>query len=170
MTNKNKKSFLFEEISSLKGVGSKIKKYLDRKKVQKIKDLLWDLPYSVIDRSKITSLDELEIGKITSIRVKVLKYAFPRIRNLPNKVVCCEGKNKINIIFFNSREGYIKKVLPINADVIISGKINYYKKNYQITNPTYIKPINQKEDVAKVSVRKANSTRNLFLPSDPNQF
>ena len=127
-----------------------IKKYLDRKKVQKIKALLWDLPYSVIDRSKITSLDELEIGKITSIRVKVLKYAFPRIRNLPNKVVCCEGKNKINIIFFNSREGYIKKVLPINADVIISGKINYYKKNYQITNPTYIKPINQKEDVAKV--------------------
>ena len=150
MTNKNKKNFLFQEISTLKGVGSKIKKYLDKKRVEKIKDLLWDLPYSAIDRSKITSLSELEIGKITSVQVKVLKYNFPRIRNLPFKVICSEGKNKINIIFFNSYEGYIRKVLPINNEVIISGKINYYKKNYQITNPTYIKPIDKKDEIAKI--------------------
>ena len=129
MTNKNKKNFLFQEITTLKGVGSKIGKYLDKKKVEKIKDLLWDLPYSTIDRSKITNLSELEIGKITSVKVKVLKYNFPRIKNLPFTVVCSENNNKINIIFFNSYEGYIRKVLPINNEVIISGKINYYKKN-----------------------------------------
>ena len=92
--NINKNSFLFDEISSLKGVGKKIKKYLSNKKIEKIKDILWDLPYSVIDRSKITSLKELEIGKITTIKVKVIKYNFPRIRNLPNKVVCENDKEK----------------------------------------------------------------------------
>ena len=50
--NINKNSFLFNEISSLKGVGLKTKKYLERKRIEKIKDLLWDLPYSIIDRSK----------------------------------------------------------------------------------------------------------------------
>ena len=148
--NINKKNFLFDDISSLKGVGIKTKKYLEKKKVEKIKDLLWDLPYTTIDRSTITNLNELEIGKITTIKVTVKKYNFPRIRNLPNKVICADSNNKINIIFFNSYEGYIRKVLPIGKDVIISGKINYYKNNYQITNPTYIKPANQKDDVLKV--------------------
>ncbi len=148
--NINKKNFLFNEVSSLKGVGIKTKKYLDKKKIEKIKDLLWDLPYSVIDRSRITNLNELEIGKITTIKVTVAKYNFPRIRNLPNKVICSENDKKINIIFFNSYEGYIKKALPIGKEVIISGKINYYKNNYQITNPTYIKPIDEKDEILKI--------------------
>ena len=31
------------------------------------------------------------------------------IRNLPNKVVCEDSTGKINCIFFNRYEGYIKK-------------------------------------------------------------
>ena len=60
------------------------------------------------------TLDKLEIGKITTIKVKAIKYNFPRIRNLPNKVTCEDSTGKIDIIFFNSREGYIRKVLPLN--------------------------------------------------------
>ncbi len=150
MNNINKNNFLFEEISSLKGVGIKLKKYLKNKKIEKIKDLLLDLPYEIIDRSKITELENLEIGKITTVKVLVKKYNFPRIRNLPNKVICTDKEKKINIIFFNSREGYIRKVLPINCEVFISGKINYYKNQYQITNPTYIQPKNNKAKITKI--------------------
>ena len=42
------------------------------------------------------------------------------------------------MFFFNSYEGYIKKILPLNSKIIISGKVVYYKNKYQITNPTYI--------------------------------
>ena len=80
--------FLSQDISVLKGVGKKIKKLLKRKKIEKISDLLWNLPQSFVDRSNLTSLDTLEIGKITTIKVKVVKYSIPRIRNLPNKVIC----------------------------------------------------------------------------------
>ena len=143
-------NFLLSDINTIKGVGTKTRKYLQKKKIERVKDLLWDLPYSFIDRSKITSLNKLEIGKILTIKVKVLKYNFPRVRNLPNTVICGDNYKKIKIVFFNSFEGYIKKVLPLNQSVIISGKINYYKNNYQITNPTYIKPINQVEEIAKI--------------------
>ena len=150
MKNINKNSFLFEDITALKGVGKRLEKYLKNKKIEKVKDILFDLPYEIVDRSKITSLQNLEIGKISSIQVIVEKYNFPRIRNLPNKVICSESDRKINLIFFNSKEGYIKKVLPIKKEVIVSGKINYYKKNYQITNPTYIKELNSKKEITKV--------------------
>ncbi len=146
----NISDFLQSDINTIKGVGTKTRKYLQKKKIEKVKDLLWDLPYSFVDRSKITSLNKLEIGKILTIKVNVLKYNFPRIRNLPNTVICGDNNKKIKIVFFNSFEGYIKKVLPINQSVIISGKINYYKNNYQITNPTYIKPVNQVEEIAKI--------------------
>ncbi len=148
--NLNKNSFLLNDISSLKGVGSKTKKYLEKKRIEKIKDLLWDLPHSIVDRSKITELSELEIGKIATIKVIVKKYNFPRIRNLPNKVICEDKGNKINIVFFNSYEGYIKKILPIENEVIISGKINFFNKKYQITNPIFVKPISQKDEIAKI--------------------
>ena len=150
MQNINKNSFLFEDITTLKGVGKRLEKYLKNKKIEKVKDILFDLPYEVVDRTKITSLENLEIGKISTVQVVVEKYNFPRIRNLPNKVICSENGRKINLIFFNSKEGYIRKVLPIKKEVVVSGKINFYKKNYQITNPTYIKELNSKKEITKI--------------------
>ena len=119
--------YLDQNVATLQGVGNKTKKLLSKKKIEKISDLLWNFPYGFTDRSNIRSLDNLEIGKITTIKVKVKKYNFPRIRNLPNKVICEDETGKINIVFFNSREGYIKKILPLNEQVIISGKANLYK-------------------------------------------
>ena len=150
MQNLNKNNFLFNNVSSVKGVGLKLRKYLKNKKIEKVKDLLLDLPYEVTDRSKISDLNELEIAKIATVKVIVLKYNFPRIRNLPNKVICGDKDKKIDIVFFNSREGYIKKVLPIGKKIFISGKIGYYKKRYQITNPTYIELENNESKIAKI--------------------
>jgi len=148
--NNNSNTFLFEDIATIKGVGQKLKKYLKKKNIDKVKDLLFDLPYEVTDRSKITSFDSLEIGKIANIKVRVLKYNFPRVRNLPNKVICSDNEKKINIIFFNSNEFYIRKILPIKKTVLISGKVSYYKNNYQITNPTYVKFFEDREEILKI--------------------
>ena len=143
-------NFLTKNVSTLSGVGRKTKKLLKRKKIEKVSDLLWNFPQGYTDRSNIQTLDKLEIGKITTIKVKVIKYNFPRIRNLPNKISCEDEKGKIDIVFFNSREGYIRKILPINSFVVISGKINYFKKNYQIVNPAYVVPVEKEKYVNKV--------------------
>ena len=58
----NINNFLFKDISTIKGVGKKLKLYLKKKNIEKVKDLLFDLPYEIVDRTKISSLDKLEIG------------------------------------------------------------------------------------------------------------
>ena len=146
----NKKNFLFEDVSTIKGVGKKLSSYLKKKKINKVNDLLWNLPYSFTDRSETVTLDRLEIGKIFTIKVKVLKYNFPRIRNLPSRVFCKDEYGEIDLIFFNSREGYIRKILPLNNWIVVSGKINFFKKKYQITNPTYVEKIEHMELVKKI--------------------
>ena len=157
MNHPNIKDFLTKNVSTLNGVGNKTKKLLKKKKIEKIKDLLWNLPQGYTDRSNLVTLDKLEIGKISTIKVKVIKYNFPRIRNLPNKVLCEDSKGKIDIIFFNSREGYIRKILPLNTIVVLSGKINYFKKKYQITNPTYVVP-EEKEKYVNAVIPKYSLT------------
>ena len=150
MSINNKKNFLFEDVSTIVGVGKKLSLYLKKKKIEKVNDLLWNLPYSHTDRSETATLNKLEVGKIFTIKIKVLKYNFPRIRNLPSKVLCKDKFGEIDLIFFNSREGYIRKILPLNEWVAVSGKVNFFRKKYQITNPTYVEKIEQIELVKKI--------------------
>ena len=145
-----KNDYLFKNVSYLQGVGKKLSKYLKNKKIEKINDLLWNFPYSYTDRRESVDLDKLEIGKIFTVKVKVIKYNFPRIRNLPNKISCEDKKGKIDLVYFNSREGYIRKILPINKWVVVSGKIGFYKNNYQITNPDYVTNIENVNYVQKL--------------------
>ena len=66
-----KKDFIFKKVDCLKGIGKRLSQYLKKKKIEKIKDIVLNLPYSETDRSKIINLNELEIGKIQTIRVFV---------------------------------------------------------------------------------------------------
>ena len=103
-----------------------------------INDLLWRLPQSFTDRAQKSKINKLQIGKISTLTVFVKKYFFPRIRNLPNKVTCEDETGLMDCVFFNSNEGYIRKILPLNEEITISGKIKYFKNRYQIVNPTYV--------------------------------
>ncbi len=152
--------FINQSISILNGVGNKTKKLLKKKGMEKISDLLWTFPQDFTDRTNLQDLNNLEIGKITTIKVKVDKYNFPRIRNLPSKVKCKDSKGKIDIVFFNSREGYIRKILPIGSEVVISGKVSYFKNNYQITNPAYVVSPD-KEDYVKKIIPKYSLTEGI---------
>jgi ATP-dependent DNA helicase RecG len=146
----NKKNFLFEDVSAIDGVGKALSLYLKKKKIEKVNDLSWNLPYSFTDRSITTTLNKLEVGRIFTLKIKVVKYNFPRIRNLPNRVFCKDEFGEIDLIFFNSREGYIRKILPLSEWVAVSGKVNFFRKKYQITNPTYVEKINQIDLVKKI--------------------
>ncbi len=143
-------NFFFNPVSKVKGIGPKIKKLFNEKKIDTNIDLIFNFPYGLIDRTHCPKLNNLEIGKISTIFVKVKKHNFPRIRKLPNTVQCYDETGEINIVFFNSRENYIKEILPINGEVIISGKVNFYKNKYQITNPDYVTSTNNEEKVTKI--------------------
>ncbi len=111
---------------------------LKKKRINNIFDLLWKLPKSYIDRSKSEKIKDLIIGENQTITIIPQKYFFPRVRNLPNKVLCTDDTGEIDCIFFNSYEGYIRKILPLGKEITISGKIKYFRNRYQLTNPKYI--------------------------------
>ncbi len=138
MDNKSNYKYLLSDLSTLKGVGNKTLNLLKKKNINNIFDLLWKLPKSYTDRSFSTKINNLHIGENQTITVIPQKYFFPRIRNLPNKVLCSDETGELDCIFFNSYEGYIKKILPIGKEITLSGKIGRYRNRYQLTNPKYV--------------------------------
>ena len=152
--------YLLSPLNKIKGIGNKTKQLFLKKKINTIFDLLWHLPISKIETSKTTDIKNLQIGKNQSVKIIPIKHNFPRIRNLPNKVNCLSSNQKIDCIFFNSFEGYIKKILPINKEIIVYGKINFYKGKYQITNP---KIISENEDGDIKDLKNYSLTEGLTL-------
>ena len=138
MSNKSNYEYLLSDLTKLKGVGAKTTNLLKKKKINNIFDLLWKLPKSYTDRSRSTKIKDLKIGENQTITIIPRKYSFPRIRNLPNKVSCVDETGEIDCIFFNSYEGYVRKILPLEKEITISGKIGFYRNKYQLTNPKYI--------------------------------
>ena len=138
MNNKTNYEFLLSDLSTLKGVGSKTMNLLKKKRINNIFDLLWKLPKSYTDRSLSSKIKDLRIGENQTVTVTPKKYLFPRIRNLPNRVLCSDETGELDCVFFNSYEGYIKKILPLGKQITISGKINSFRNKYQLTNPKYI--------------------------------
>ena len=138
MNNKSSYEYLLSDLTKLKGVGTKTSNLLKKKNVNNIFDLLWKLPKSYTDRSFSSKIKDLKIGENQTITVTPKKYYFPRIRNLPNRVICLDDTGEMECIFFNSYEGYIKKILPLNKEITISGKISFFRNKYQLTNPKYV--------------------------------
>ena len=154
----NTYNYLLSDLKKLKGVGVKTVNLLKKKKINNIFDLLWRLPKSYVDRSKSTKIKDLKIGEIQTINLIPYKYNFPRLKNLPNKIICKDETGEMDCVFFNSYEGYIKKILPLNKKVTVSGKVNRFRSKYQITNPKYV---SEDESIIKDKHNKYSLTEGI---------
>ena len=138
MDNKTNYEYLLSDLTTLSGVGIKTTNLLKKKNINNIFDLLWKLPKDYTDRSLSTKVKDLKIGENQTVTIIANKYLFPRVRKLPNRVKCSDETGEIDCVFFNSYEGYIKKILPLGKEITVSGKIGYFKNKYQINNPKYV--------------------------------
>ena len=139
---------LFADVKSIPGVGQKTANAILNKIGDTIIDIIFHFPTSIIDRRLTKSLVNTPINSIITTQAKVIKH-YPNKFNKksPYKVTVETLLHEIDLIFFNLREDYINQLLPINKEVIISGKINFYNEKFQITHPDYIFPLNKKNEL-----------------------
>ncbi len=176
MKNKTNYEYLLSDLNSLKGVGIKTQNLLKKKNINNLFDLLWKLPKSYTDRSLSSKIKDLKIGENQTVTIVPQKYNFPRIRKLPNRVLCRDETGEIDCVFFNSYEGYIKKILPLGKEITLSGKIGHFRNKYQLTNPKYvsedstlIKKVHNKYSLTEgISEKIYNKIINQIISNLPN--
>ncbi|MBR2299981.1 MAG: ATP-dependent DNA helicase RecG [Alphaproteobacteria bacterium] len=130
---------LFCSIGTLKGVGARYLKLLSNlAEGDKIVHLLWHLPYNVVDRTYSCPLRNAQSGKIWTGIVRISAHLEPKSKKQPYRVVCGDATGDMILNFFKYYKDSLKKQLPIGAEKLISGKIQWFNGQIQMSHPDYV--------------------------------
>ena len=141
---------LFSSVRTLEGVGPKVEQTLGRLLDKRadgdteipvhVVDLLWHLPYSVIDRSLRPTVAAAPEGVVVTIAVTVGKHhpSPAKNRRVPYRVHCFDDTGDLTLVFFHAHKDYLVAQLPVGETRLISGKLEFYNDQAQMTHPDYI--------------------------------
>jgi ATP-dependent DNA helicase RecG len=129
---------LFASVRSLPGVGAKIAPAVERVAGPRVVDLLWHLPTGAIDRRYAPTIADAEPGRIATVTVKVGRHLPPASRKHPYKVQCFDGTGMLTLVFFHAYRDYLERLLPAGATRVVSGMIEAYGSERQMTHPDRI--------------------------------
>ena len=129
---------LFQATKVISGVGPRIEKLLAKAAGSRVVDLVWHLPFSVIDRRYEPPLHSAESGRVATITAKVETHFPPKRRGLPYKIKMRNDSGFIDLTFFNVKGDYLENLLPVGVTRIISGKLEHYGGYLQMPHPDYI--------------------------------
>src|ERR1039458_9545667 len=132
---------LFAPAETLPGVGPKnaklIDKLLDRPQGARAVDVLFHLPYAVIDRRARPKIAEAERDAIATIEARVVEHRPPPSARskAPYKVLVEDDTGDVELVFFLANSDWIKKRLPVGATRWISGKLELWDGRLQMVHP-----------------------------------
>ena len=130
---------LFRETTTLPGLGPRLAAFVEKVAGSKVKDLLFLRPTSVIDRSLRPTIADAPEGQIATIRVEVDQHiAPPRNRFTPYKVRVSDETGFLHLVYFKPRIDYLKRILHEGETRIVSGKVEAYGSEKQITHPDLV--------------------------------
>ena len=126
---------LFAESQSLKGVGKALTKPLEKLRLTRVKDLLYHKPSYWMHRKRVEELDEADVDQNIIIGVTPVDYKTGGPRS-PFRVHAIDTMgNYISLTFFGRNVGWPKKLLPLNEEKTISGKLERYGDELQMLHP-----------------------------------
>ena len=132
---------LFASLTSLSGVGPKLEKLYARlldREAPRVVDLLFHLPSGAIDRRARPKLNEVQPGMVITVSVTVEKHKpVPRHRaRAPYRIITSDDTGQtLTLAYFNAREDYLKKLLPVGETRYVSGTAEFYDGMLQMVHP-----------------------------------
>jgi ATP-dependent DNA helicase RecG len=136
-------------VTTLSGVGPQLGRLIERAAGKLIVDLLWHLPSGIVDRRAAPSVTELEDGSIVTLKLKVERHE-PGMGRRPYRVICYDGTGFITLIYFNMKGDYLQRLLPVGAERIVSGKVEFYVGIPQIAHPDHVVPLDQADQLKPI--------------------
>ncbi|MBT6108630.1 MAG: ATP-dependent DNA helicase RecG, partial [Rhodospirillales bacterium] len=142
---------LFAPTTTLTGVGPRIAKAIETLRGNsRIIDLLWHFPQGIIDRRHTPTIEEAIPGTIATITVTVDKHRKAPNKRAPYRIPCHDDTGQMTLVFFHAREDYLKSILPEGETRIISGTIEDFSGEIQMTHPDHVVTVEERETLEKV--------------------
>ena len=112
-------------------------------------DLVGHLPTGLIDRRHQPHLSTAEGGVIATIVVRVERHMKTHNPRQPYKVHCSDPTGFIDLVFFNAREDYLLRTLPLGQVRAVSGRIDRFGGELNMVHPDHIVP---EDELANIQI------------------
>jgi ATP-dependent DNA helicase RecG len=133
---------LFAPVTVLPGIGPQLGRLFERAAGPNVVDLLWHLPVGIVDRRAAPAIGALHpkdwpAASVITVRAKVERHQ-PGIGRRPYRVFVSDATGALMLVYFSVKGDYLQRLLPVGAERMISGQIDYYDGMPQIAHPDYV--------------------------------
>ena len=128
---------LFAPVTTLPGIGTRLAKFFERLAGPLVVDLLWHLPSGIVDRRASPPIKDLQPDQIVTVAVRVEAHQ-PGRGPRPYRVICADPTGRLTLTYFNVKGDYLSRLLPIGAERVVSGRVEFYNRAPQITHPDLV--------------------------------
>jgi ATP-dependent DNA helicase RecG len=139
---------LFASARALKGVGPRIEGLLNKLVAPRHQgaharavDLLWHLPVGIVDRTLIPRIADARAGELATLEVRVAEHrpgGGRGGRRAPYKILVEDDSGALELIYFKADPAYLKRLLPVGSQRLISGKLEAYDGYLQMPHPDHV--------------------------------
>ena len=129
---------LFAPVTSLPGVGARIGQVIEKLAGPHIVDLLWHLPTGIVDRRHRPMIVDAREGEIATIEVTIGLHVPSKSPRQPYRVHVNDATGEMQLVFFHAKESYLRRLLPEGERRHISGRVESYRGEPQMTHPDHI--------------------------------
>lgn len=132
----------FTDIRSLNGVGDKVGEGLERafsvRNPARLRDLLLTPPSSLIDRSNRPGIAGALQGDVATFLVTVGRHSPGKTRSQPYRIRVYDETGEMTLVFFKAYGSTLERQFPEGAQKLISGKVEIYNAQAQMSHPDYV--------------------------------
>ena len=143
---------LFTSTLNLKGVGERTAKNLERIDIRRVRDVLFTLPISYIDRKPVESVTNISSPSVVQVEVEIISHHKPVKASMPYIISVQDSACVFKLIFFRAKKKYLESLLPVGSRKMISGKVEMFDGLFQIVHPDYVVPINTRNQKTKHTI------------------
>ncbi|MGE6743245.1 ATP-dependent DNA helicase RecG [Allorhizobium pseudoryzae] len=133
---------LFASVSSLPGIGPKladlIARVTNREDAEdcRVVDVLFHAPSSLIDRRNRPGIALAPQGAIVTLEGRIDRHQPPPANtNQPYRVFLHDETGELALTFFRVKGNWLEKALPIDEQVMVSGKVDWFNGRASMVHP-----------------------------------
>jgi len=141
---------LFRPVTTLKGVGPRLGKLIERAAGAKLVDLLWHLPSGLVDRRFRPAVAEAPDGAVCTLLVRIDRHQPPQHPKQPYRVLAADASGFIALAWFNADKAWLERQAPVGARRFVSGRVTHFQGTPQMGHPDYIVPEDRLADIPAV--------------------
>ena len=138
---------LFAELETLQGVGPKTAEHFAQLQIAAPRDLLFSLPYSLVDRRRRETIRGLELPTTATVEITVGRHRPARNKGGAYRIDVTDQETEFQLVFFHGRSRYLTAQLPEGSRRVISGKLELFDGMAQMVHPDHMLPLEEAGDI-----------------------